>query len=303
MDNYDKLEKIGEGTYGVVYKCMELSSKEIVAVKKIRMEMEDEGIPATAIREISILKELNHPNIVNLREILMDDSRLYLVFEFVPMDLKKFIDSRPKKHLDEITTKSFTYQLLVAIYFCHVRRILHRDLKPQNILIDTKHNILKVADFGLGRTFGLPIRVYTHEVVTLWYRAPEVLLNTQRYGCPIDVWSIGCIFAEMAQGKPLFQGDSEIDQLFRIFRILTTPTEDTWPGVSDLKDYKPTFPKWSDNMLADSVKNLSSSGVDLMRQMLVYDPSKRINARDSLQHCYFKDLNKSILPALPELKF
>lgn len=303
MDNYDKLEKIGEGTYGVVYKCMELSSKEIVAVKKIRMEMEDEGIPATAIREISILKELNHPNIVNLREILMDDSRLYLVFEFVPMDLKKFIDSRPKKHLDEITTKSFTYQLLVAIYFCHVRRILHRDLKPQNILIDTKHNILKVADFGLGRTFGLPIRVYTHEVVTLWYRAPEVLLNTQRYGCPIDVWSIGCIFAEMAQGKPLFQGDSEIDQLFRIFRILTTPTEDTWPGVSDLKDYKPTFPKWSDNKLADSVKNLSSGGVDLMRQMLVYDPSKRINARDSLQHSYFKDLNKNILPALPEIKF
>ncbi|XP_001951975.1 cyclin-dependent kinase 1-like [Acyrthosiphon pisum] len=303
MDNYDKLEKIGEGTYGVVYKCIELSSKEIVAVKKIRMAMEDEGIPATAIREISILKELNHPNIVNLREILMDDSRLYLVFEFVPMDLKKFIDSRPKKHLDEITTKSFTYQLLVAIYFCHVRRILHRDLKPQNILIDTKHNILKVADFGLGRTFGLPIRVYTHEVVTLWYRAPEVLLNTQRYGCPIDVWSIGCIFAKMAQGKPLFQGDSEIDQLFRIFRILTTPTEDTWPGVSDLKDYKPTFPKWSDNMLADSVKNLSSGGVDLMRQMLVYDPSKRINARDSLQHSYFKDLNKSILPALPEIKF
>ncbi|CAH1722427.1 unnamed protein product [Aphis gossypii] len=220
MDAYDKLEKIGEGTYGVVYKCMERSSKEIVAVKKIRMEMEDEGIPATAIREISILKELNHPNIVNLREILMDDSRLYLVFEFVPMDLKKFIDSRPKKHLDENITKSFTYQLLVAIYYCHVRRILHRDLKPQNILVDIKNNILKVADFGLGRTFGLPIRVYTHEVVTLWYRAPEVLLNTQRYGCPIDMWSVACIFAEMAGGKPLFQGDSEIDQLFHIFRRL-----------------------------------------------------------------------------------
>jgi len=303
MDAYDKLEKIGEGTYGVVYKCMERSSKEIVAVKKIRMEMEDEGIPATAIREISILKELNHPNIVNLREILMDDSRLYLVFEFVPMDLKKFIDSRPKKHLDEATTQSFTYQLLVAIYFCHVRRILHRDLKPQNILIDIKHNILKVADFGLGRTFGLPIRVYTHEVVTLWYRAPEVLLNTQRYGCPIDVWSIGCIYAEMAQGKPLFQGDSEIDQLFRIFRILTTPNEDTWPGVSELKDYKPTFPKWSDNMLKDSVKNLSSDGIELMEQMLLYDPSKRINARDALQHSYFKNLDKSILPSLPDIKF
>jgi len=303
MDAYDKLEKIGEGTYGVVYKCIERATKEIVAVKKIRMEMEDEGIPATAIREISILKELNHPNIVNLREILMDDSRLFLVFEFVPMDLKKFIDTRPNKHLDEVTTKSFTYQLLIAIYFCHVRRILHRDLKPQNILIDIKHNILKVADFGLGRTFGLPIRVYTHEVVTLWYRAPEVLLNTQRYGCPIDVWSIGCIFAEMAQGKPLFQGDSEIDQLFRIFRILTTPNEDTWPGVSELKDYKPTFPKWTDNMLQDSVNNVSSDGVDLLHQMLAYDPSKRINARDALKHSYFKDLDKKTLPILPEIKF
>lgn len=282
MDAYDKLEKIGEGTYGVVYKCMERSSKEIVAVKKIRMEMEDEGIPATAIREISILKELNHPNIVNLREILMDDSRLYLVFEFVPMDLKKFIDSRPKKHLDENITKSFTYQLLVAIYYCHVRRILHRDLKPQNILVDIKNNILKVADFGLGRTFGLPIRVYTHEVVTLWYRAPEVLLNTQRYGCPIDMWSVACIFAEMAGGKPLFQGDSEIDQLFHIFRILTTPNENTWPGVSELKDYKPSFPTWSENILKKSVKNINNMGLDLLQKMLIYDPSKRINARDAL---------------------
>ncbi|XP_022181712.1 cyclin-dependent kinase 1-like isoform X2 [Myzus persicae] len=303
MDAYDKLEKIGEGTYGVVYKCMERSSKEIVAVKKIRMEMEDEGLPSTAIREISILKELNHPNIVNLREILMDDIRLYLVFEFVPMDLKKFIDSRPKKHLDEVLTKSFAYQLLVAIYYCHVRRILHRDLKPQNILIDIKNNILKVADFGLGRTFGLPIRVYTHEVVTLWYRAPEVLLNTQRYGCPIDMWSIACIFAEMASGKPLFQGDSEIDQLFHIFRILTTPNEKTWPGVSELKDYKPSFPTWNENILQKSVKNLNNVGLSLLQKMLIYDPSKRINARDALQHIYFKDLNKNTLPAHPEITF
>ncbi|VVC41244.1 Protein kinase domain,Protein kinase-like domain,Serine/threonine-protein kinase, active [Cinara cedri] len=303
MDAYEKIEKIGEGTYGVVYKCIERLSKEIVAVKKIRMEMEDEGIPSTAVREISILKELNHPNIVNLREILMDKSNLHLVFEFVPMDLKKYIDTRPKKHLDEATTKSFTYQLLVALYFCHVRRILHRDLKPQNILIDTKHNILKVADYGLGRTFGIPIRVYTHEVVTLWYRAPEILLNTQRYGCPIDVWSIACIFAEMAEGKPLFRGDSEIDQLFHIFRILGTPNEGTWPGVSQLKDFKPTFPQWNDNVLKHSVENLSIDGVDLMQKMLFYDPSQRINARDALQHCYFNNLNKSNIPAHPEIKF
>ncbi|XP_060835122.1 cyclin-dependent kinase 1-A-like [Rhopalosiphum padi] len=301
MDAYDKLENIGEGSYGVVYKCMERCSKEIFAVKKIRMEIQDGGIPATAIREISILKELNHPNIVNLREIFMDDTRLYLVFEFLPMDLKKLITSGRKKHLDKTTTRSLTCQLLVAIHHCHARRILHRDLKPPNILVDIKNNILKVADFGLSRTFDLPIRVYTHEVVTLWYRAPEVLLNTQRYGCPIDMWSIGCIFAEMSCGKPLFRGDSEIDQLFHIFRILTTPNEKTWPGVSEFKDYQPLFPKWSENILKKSVKNINNEGLDLLQNMLIYDPSKRINARDALQHDYFKDLNKYTLPAYPEI--
>ncbi|XP_027849024.2 cyclin-dependent kinase 1-A-like isoform X2 [Aphis gossypii] len=301
MDAYDKLENIGEGSYGVVYKCMERYSKEIVAVKNIRMEVQDEGIPPTAIREISILKELNHPNIVNLREILMDDRRLYLIFEFLPMDLRKLITSRRQKHLDKFTTRSFTCQLLVAIHHCHTRRILHRDLKPHNILVDIKNNILKVADFGLSRTFDLPIRVYTHEVVTLWYRAPEVLLNTKRYGCPIDMWSIGCIFAEMCCGKALFRGNSEIDQIFHIFRILTTPNEKTWPGVSKFKDYQPLFPKWNENILMKSVKNINKIGLDLLRNMLIYDPSKRINTRDALQHDYFKDLNKNTLPAHPEV--
>lgn len=134
------------------------------------------------------------------------------------MDLKKYLDTFPPDvMLETRTVKSYLFQITSALLFCHQRRILHRDLKPQNLLIDQK-GIIKVADFGLGRSLGIPVRIYTHEIVTLWYRAPEILLGSPRYSCPVDIWSVGCIFAEMATRKPLFQGDSEIDQLFRMFR-------------------------------------------------------------------------------------
>jgi len=239
MEDFVKLEKIGEGTYGVVFKGRNRRTNEIVAMKKIRLESEEEGVPSTAIREISLLKELQHPNIVSLQDVIMQESRLYLIFEFLTMDLKKYLDTAipPHEMMSAHLLKSYCYQLLQAILFCHQRRVLHRDLKPQNLLID-KSGAIKVADFGLARAFGVPVRVYTHEVVTLWYRAPEILLGASKYSCPVDIWSIGCIFAEMANKRPLFQGDSEIDQLFRIFRVLKTPTEDLWPGVSSLPDYK-----------------------------------------------------------------
>ncbi|XP_012254072.1 cyclin-dependent kinase 1 [Athalia rosae] len=297
MDNFVKIEKIGEGTYGVVYKGKNKKTGQIVAMKKIRLESDDEGVPSTAIREISLLKELQHPNIVSLEDVLMEESRLYLIFEFLSMDLKKYMDTLGNgKLMDPKIVKSYVYQITQAILFCHQRRVLHRDLKPQNLLID-KNGVIKVADFGLGRAFGIPVRVYTHEVVTLWYRAPEVLLGSTRYSCPIDLWSIGCIFAEMATKKPLFQGDSEIDQLFRIFRVLRTPTEDIWPGVTQLPDYKATFPNWTSNNLASQVKVIDKQGLDLLQAMLVYDPIHRISARAVLQHPYFDDLDKSKLPA------
>jgi len=197
--------------------------------------------------------------------------------------------------------KSYCYQLIQAILFCHQRRVLHRDLKPQNLLID-KSGAIKVADFGLARAFGVPVRVYTHEVVTLWYRAPEILLGANKYACPVDIWSIGCIFAEMANKRPLFQGDSEIDQLFRIFRILRTPSEDIWPGVSSLPDWKPTFPAWTNYNLAAQIKgeaNVDDNGLKLLAAMLEYDPSKRITANVAISHPYFDDLDKSTLPAKP----
>ncbi|KAH9365846.1 hypothetical protein HPB48_012302 [Haemaphysalis longicornis] len=204
------------------------------------------------------------------------------------MDLKKHLDSMPQhQKLEMSVVRSYLRQIVEAIVFCHMRRILHRDMKPQNLLIDEKGSI-KVADFGLARAFGIPVRVYTHEVVTLWYRAPEILLGAHHYSTPVDIWSIGCIFAEMVTRKPLFHGDSEIDQLFQIFRILGTPTFEMWPGVVRLPDFKPSFPSWKENVLANAVPEMGTNGLDLLSKMLIYNPDKRISAKDALRHSFFE---------------
>jgi cyclin-dependent kinase len=199
MERYQKMEKIGEGTYGVVYKAKDRVTGEIVALKKIRLEAEDEGIPSTAIREISLLKELQHPNIVRLYDVVHTERKLTLVFEFLDQDLKKYLDV-VESGLDLPILKSFLFQLLTGVAYCHHHRVLHRDLKPPNLLIN-REGQLKLADFGLARAFGIPVRSYTHEVVTLWYRAPDVLMGSRKYSTPVDIWSIGCIFAEMANGR------------------------------------------------------------------------------------------------------
>ncbi|KAH9834692.1 cell division control protein 2 serine/threonine protein kinase [Teratosphaeria destructans] len=316
MENYQKMEKIGEGTYGVVYKARDLTTPDhrIVALKKIRLEAEDEGVPSTAIREISLLKEMNDPNIVRLLNIVhADGHKLYLVFEYLDLDLKKYMEALPvsqggrgkplpegvmdgrKGHmgLGKEMVRKFTFQLLQGTRYCHAHRILHRDLKPQNLLIDKEGN-LKLADFGLARAFGVPLRTYTHEVVTLWYRAPEILLGGRQYSTGVDMWSVGCIFAEMATRKPLFPGDSEIDEIFKIFRILGTPTENDWPGVTSFPDFKSSFPKWErkeDQELVsrDGIEMLGDQGLDLLESLLQYDPAGRISAKQSVSHPYFTE--------------
>merc|ERR1712023_512560 len=214
MDKYRKIDKLGEGTYGIVYKARNRETDDIVALKRIRLESVDEGIPCTAIREISLLKELNHPNIVRLYDVIHTERKLTLVFEFLDQDLKKYIDSCNGK-MEVMAIKSFLFQLFKGIMYCHQHLILHRDLKPQNLLINEEGE-LKLADFGLARAFGIPVRSYTHEVVTLWYRAPDVLMGSRKYSTPVDIWSVGCIFAEMVSGRPLFPGSDDNDQLRRI---------------------------------------------------------------------------------------
>ncbi|KAI0395474.1 kinase-like domain-containing protein [Xylariaceae sp. FL0594] len=309
MENYQKLEKLGEGTYGVVYKARDLQNHgRIVALKKIRLEAEDEGVPSTAIREISLLKEMKDPNIVRLFNIVhADGHKLYLVLEFLDLDLKKYMEALPvsdggrgkalpegtgselgRLGLGDAIIKKFMYQLCKGIKYCHSHRVLHRDLKPQNLLIDREGN-LKLADFGLARAFGVPLRTYTHEVVTLWYRAPEILLGGRQYSTGVDMWSVGCIFAEMCTRKPLFPGDSEIDQIFKTFRLLGTPTEEVWPGVTSYPDFKASFPKWIRDESKPLCSNLDDMGLDLLEAMLAYDPANRISAKQSCLHPYFRD--------------
>ncbi|KWU43066.1 cyclin-dependent kinase 2 [Rhodotorula sp. JG-1b] len=285
LEKYERLEKIGEGTYGVVYRSRNKETNQIVALKKIRLEAEDEGVPSTAIREISLLKEMNDDNVVRLLDITHNDTKLYLVMEFLDSDLKRYMDKvGDGDGMGPDIVK--TYQLIKGVYYLHSHRILHRDLKPQNLLINKEGN-LKLADFGLARAFGIPLRTYTHEIVTLWYRAPEVLLGSRHYSTGVDMWSVGCIFAEMIMRQPLFPGDSEIDEIFRIFRLLGTPNDDTWPGVTGLPDYKTTFPNWHAKNLGDHIPGSNSKSIELIAGMLAYDPSRRMSAKAALKSEYF----------------
>lgn len=290
IENFSRVEKIGEGVYGVVYKAKDNSTGEMVALKRIRLDSEADGVPSTAIREISLLKELDHLNIVKLLDIIHADNKLFLVFEYLNLDLKKYMELYPNKNGMPLNlVKSYLFQMLQGIAYCHTHRILHRDLKPQNLLLSTE-GLIKLADFGLARAFGVPIRSFTHEVVTLWYRAPEILLGCKYYSTEVDIWSIGGIFSEMATHKVLFKGDSEIDQLFQIFRVLGTPDEKSWPGVSELSDYKSTFPNWQRSNLSKHAPQLNEDGIDLLSKLLVYKPDERITARSALQHPFFRNV-------------
>lgn len=290
FNKYKRTETLGEGTYGVVFKAKNMETGAIVALKKIKLELEDEGVPSTALREISVLKTLVHPNIVKLLDVEHGENRLYLAFEFVEQDLKKFMDKHRKKVFKPAFVQKIAYQLLSGLDHCHSHGVIHRDLKPGNILIDDKGTV-KIADFGLARAFAIPIKAYTHEVITLWYRAPEILMGDKYYSLGVDIWSIGCIFTELARRRPLWPGDSEIDMLYKIFRLLGTPTEAVWPGISKLPDYNPEFPTWPRQKLTKMSGPMDPKAIDLLSAMMIYDPARRITARDALRHPYFEDLH------------
>ncbi|XP_077424454.1 cyclin-dependent kinase 17-like isoform X2 [Vanacampus margaritifer] len=292
LETYIKLDKLGEGTYATVFKGRSKLTDNLVALKEIRLEHE-EGAPCTAIREVSLLKDLKHANIVTLHDIIHTDKCLTLVFEYLEKDLKQYMDDCGSI-MSVHNVKIFLFQLLRGLAYCHRRKVLHRDLKPQNLLINEKGE-LKLADFGLARAKSVPTKTYSNEVVTLWYRPPDVLLGSTEYSTPIDMWGVGCIFYEMITGRPLFPGSTVEDELHLIFRILGTPTEETWPGISTSEEFKTYhFPKYKAEPLVNHAPRIDNDGHDLLSVLLQFEAKKRVSAEDALRHAYFRTLGEQV---------
>jgi len=292
IDTYTKLDKLGEGTYATVFKGKSRLTDALVALKEIRLEHE-EGAPCTAIREVSLLKDLKHANIVTLHDIVHTDKSLTLVFEYLERDLKQYMDDCGAI-LSMNNVKLFLFQMLRGLAYCHARRVLHRDLKPQNLLINERGE-LKLADFGLARAKSVPTKTYSNEVVTLWYRPPDVLLGSTEYSTPIDMWGVGCIFYEMASGRPLFPGSTVEDELHLIFKVLGTPTEDNWPGINrseELAGYK--FPHYAAESLVARAPRLDPDGIGLLASFLSFEARKRISAREAMRNPYFDSLGSGV---------
>eukprot|EP00741_Cyanophora_paradoxa_P025593 tig00000383_g24697.t1 len=299
VSNFEKIHRIGEGTYGVVYKARDRTSGEIVALKKVRMDREKDGLPLTALREIKILKSLRHPNIVHLKEVAVGSKpdSMFLVFEYCEHDLAKLLDNiRTPFSVSEV--KCLILQILRGVAYLHDHWIIHRDLKLSNLLMNNQGEV-KLADFGLARTFGLPLRPYTPKVVTLWYRAPELLLGDRNYSTAIDMWAVGCMFGELLNHTPMLPGKSEAQQLQLTFQLLGAPSEKIWPGLSELPGAKGmALPHQPYNNLAQKFRGHSALAVDLLNRMLTYDPRKRISAREALIHPYFAEKPVAKEPAL-----
>jgi len=294
LEEFEDVVKIGEGTYGKVYRCVNKETKELFALKKIYLNSEEEGIPSTAIREIALLKELDHPNVVKLHNVIHYKQRLILVFEYCDEDLKHFISSYKDEEIPMKVIKNFMYQVYKGMAHCHHSKVLHRDLKPPNILV-SKKKLVKLADFGLARAAGLPVKNYTNEVVTLWYRSPDVLLGNTQYNSSIDIWSIGCIMAEMVNKIPLLMGKNEGDQLKKIFAMFGTPNEEEYPEVKDLKDWnKDKFEKKEPVPIHKICPRLDQAGLDLLSKSMKIDPKKRITAKQALEHPWFDEVRDDL---------
>lgn len=303
VEEFQWLNRIEEGTYGVVYRAKDKRTGDIVALKKLKMEREKEGFPITSLREINTLLKAQHPNIVTVREIVVGSNmdKIYIVMDYVEHDLKVLMEHMTQGfRIGEV--KTLMIQLLRAVVHMHDNWILHRDIKASNLLLSNK-GILKVGDFGLAREYGSPLKNYTPIVVTLWYRAPELLLGTKEYSTPIDLWSVGCVFAELLTMKPLFPGKSEIDQINRIFKELGTPSDKIWPGPPSYSELpavkKMTFTEYPFNNLRNKFgAYLTDKGFDLLNRFLTYDPKRRITAEKALTHEYFSE---SPLPVEPSM--
>ena len=296
VSRYVKQSKMGEGTYGIVYKAKDVQTEKIVALKKVRINPELEGTPSTIIREIALLKELKHPNIIHLLDVINTSKKLALVFEFCETDLKKKEDEYWSKNAQfpREYAKKYFKQLLQGLKYLHSKKIIHRDLKPQNLLISDNDEI-KICDFGLARGTGVPIQAYTNEVVTLWYRPPDVLLGSKMYDSSIDLWGSACIFGEMLNGKSLFQGKNDAEQCEEIFKIIGTPNDNDFPWLKESPEWNAGltgegFKKYEKKKFKDVFPDIKDDlAYDILEKMLVFDPDKRATAESILEHPYFKE--------------
>lgn len=286
---YEKIEFLGEGQFATVYKARDVESDNIVAVKKIklgsRIEKQD-GINRTALREIKLLQELHHKNLIGLIDVFGHLSNVSLVFDFMDTDLEVII----KDNTIILTTaniKSYVIQTLQGLEYLHINWILHRDLKPNNLLVNA-NGVLKIGDFGLAKLYGSPNRLNTNQVVTRWYRSPELLFGAKQYGTCIDMWAVGCILAELLLRVPFLPGDSDLDQLTRIFQVFGNPTEDNWPGCKSLSDYvefKPFVPVPLKHIFTAAVDDL----LDVITGLLVLYPMKRKSCTEILKMPFFSN--------------
>jgi cell division cycle 2-like protein len=315
VENYDKLNDIEEGAYGWVARAKEIKTGKVVALKRLKIdniESKETGLPETGLREIQILKDCSHKNIVQLREVVVgeDTSRIeniFLVLEFVEHDLKSILEDMPEPFLAS-EVKTLLLQLASGVAYLHDHWILHRDLKTSNLLLNNRGQ-LKIADFGMARYVGDPPPKLTQLVVTLWYRAPELLLGTKAYGTAIDMWSIGCIFGEILTREPLLPGGNEVEALTKIFELCGIPTDESWPGFRRLPNARSLHlpsknaPATTGSVVRAKFPLLTAAGSSLLSGLLSLNPDARPTAKEMLQHEYFrqdpKPKHEAMFPTFP----
>lgn len=294
--NYSKDRKVGEGTYAVVYLGNQISTKRQIAIKEIKTGMFKDGLDMSAIREVKYLQELRHPNVIELVDVFSASNNLNLVLEFLPCDLEVLIkDSSIIFKSSDI--KAWVLMTLRGLHHCHRNFILHRDLKPNNLLL-APDGQLKIADFGLARLLGNAVEDLSSNVVTRWYRAPELLFGAKHYTGAIDIWSVGIIFAELMLRTPYLAGKDEVDQLDVTFRALGTPTEQIWPNVSLLPLYNSLrmYAPPSRQEMRNRFSAATEKALDLLISMTQLDPSRRCDLAQALQHEFFLDLPRPSEP-------
>uniref|UniRef100_A0A3Q3NAP4 non-specific serine/threonine protein kinase n=1 Tax=Mastacembelus armatus TaxID=205130 RepID=A0A3Q3NAP4_9TELE len=285
MNRYTTLKQLGDGTYGSVLMGRSNDSGELVAIKRMKRKFYS-WEECMNLREVKSLKKLNHANVVKLKEVIRENDHLYFVFEYMKENLYQLMKDR-KKMFPESVIRNISFQILQGLSFIHKHGFFHRDMKPENLLC-MGPELIKIADFGLAREIRSK-PPYTDYVSTRWYRAPEVLLRSSTYSSPIDLWAVGCIMAELYTLRPLFPGNSEVDEIFKICQVLGTAKKMDWPeGYQLAAAMNFRFPQCVPTHLKTLIPNASNEAIALMKDLLQWDPKKRPTAVQALRYPYFQ---------------